>query len=162
MLERPQRGLTLIELCFGLAIIALLSGLAAPGFRATLRAAAVRAAAHELMTGLQQARAEAITASRPSVLCPSGGGGCLAASVGAHAWQRSLEKPAEPGAVHALARGITLWATRSPVRFWPGSLSATTATLTICDDQRVATPRAIVISQTGRARFAAADFADCA
>ena len=65
------RGVTLIELCFGLAIVAVIAGLAAPGFRSSLRAAAVRSATFDLLAGLQQTRGNAILESRPLDLCPS-------------------------------------------------------------------------------------------
>lgn len=167
MTRRCDNGVTLIELCFGLAVVAILAGLAAPGFRASLRATAVRAAAYELMAGVQQARADAITTSRPGLLCPTDSrGNCLGAAIAAHAWRSLPDGPAAPGtgagAIHLLDAGVTLRASRAPLRFRPGSLSATPSTLTICDTQHVAAPRAIVVSQTGRARFAAPDIAECA
>ena len=59
-IRKGSRGVTLLELCAGLAVVAILAGLATPGFRASLRAAAVRTAAYDLMAGVQQTRASAI------------------------------------------------------------------------------------------------------
>ena len=42
---------------------------------------------------------------------------------------------------------------RSPLWFSPDALGASTGTLTICDEQGVAPPRAIVLSLSGRARL---------
>jgi hypothetical protein len=57
---------------------------------------------------------------------------------------------------------VELRATRSPLRFWPHAHAASTGTLTICDIQAIAAPRAIVISQSGRARLAPAPAEACA
>jgi type IV fimbrial biogenesis protein FimT len=165
MRRKKDNGVTLIELCFGLAVVAILAGLAVPGFRASLRAAAVRSAAYELMAGVQVARAGSITESRPGVLCPSDSSGrCLAAGVAARHWATWLEDgvATRDRTLHALPAGVTLRSSRAPLRFWPLSLSATTGTLTICDAFAVATPRAIVISQSGRPRFASPTAGECA
>src|SRR5262249_41843743 len=64
-------GVTLIELCFVLAVVGILVGLAVPGMRKELRDAAIRSAAFELLSGLQQARSRAIVESKPAVVCLS-------------------------------------------------------------------------------------------
>lgn len=160
-----NRGLTLVELLFTLGLLALLAGLAAPGFRASLRAGAVRSATFELAVGLQQIRADAILESRPALLCPTdASGNCLVAGAEGVGWRAFLED----GAVRrdlggrSLPAGVRLRATRSPVRFWPASFAASAGTLTICDAQSVASPRALVISATGRARQDIGTVEDCA
>jgi type IV fimbrial biogenesis protein FimT len=157
------RGFTLLELCVGLALVALLAGMAAPSFRHALRNAAVRAAAHELMTGLQQARATAILESRPGVLCLSDAAGNCRDSDSAAFWNAYLEfeGATRPIAARALPAGITLRSTRPRIRFSARALASSTATLTLCDAQGVAAPRAIVLSQNARARFAVASEAAC-
>jgi type IV fimbrial biogenesis protein FimT len=158
------RGVTLVELLFGMAIVAVLAGLAAPGFRTSLRAAAVRAGTYELLTGLQQARSHSILESRPGTLCPSdAAGGCLPAGASAAFWQSSIQAGGTPVALehHPLPSGITVRASRSPLTFWPDSLASSTGTLTICDTQGIAAPRAIVLSASGRARLTAAADAAC-
>jgi type IV fimbrial biogenesis protein FimT len=157
-------GVTLIELMFTLGLLALLAGLAVPGFRASLRAAAVRSATLELMAGLQQARASSILAALPGLLCPTdSGGGCLPVASAGTTWRSYLEDGAGQRdlASQALPRGVVVRANRSPIRFWPGSFAASAGTLTICDEQQVAVPRAIIISQGGRARLAAASPLAC-
>lgn len=148
-------GVTLIELLFSLGLLALLAGMAAPGFRASLRAAAVRAATFEVAIGVQQTRANSIMEARPGLLCPSdSSGNCLGAGSAATGWRSFLETGAsrEETGGQNLPRGVVLRATRSPIRFWPSSFAASAGTLTICDETGVAAPRAIVISATGRAR----------
>jgi type IV fimbrial biogenesis protein FimT len=158
------RGVTLIELSFGLAIVAVIAGLAAPGFRSSLRAAAVRSATFDLLAGLQQTRGNAILESRPLDLCPSDSRGkCLAAGVPTPYWRTSLEAGSahSPAASHALPAGVVVRASRSPLWFSPDGLGASNGTLTICDEQRVAPPRAIVLSLSGRARLEAAPAEAC-
>src|SRR4051812_44147914 len=58
-------GVTLIELCFALAVVAILAGLAVPNLRSALQNAAMRSAVLELLTGLQQTRTSSIAQSRP-------------------------------------------------------------------------------------------------
>jgi type IV fimbrial biogenesis protein FimT len=162
-IENRCRGVTLIELCFGLAIVAVIAGLAAPGFRSSLRAAAVRSATFELLAGLQQTRGNAILESRPLDLCPSdAAGNCLAPNAASPYWRTSWAGAGHPApASQALPAGVVVRATRSPVWFSPDALGASNATLTICDLQGVAPPRAIVLSLSGRARLAAAPAEAC-
>jgi type IV fimbrial biogenesis protein FimT len=167
-MRNGSRGVTLIELCVGLAIVAMLAGLAVPGLRADLRAGAVRSATYELLAGLQQARAGAIVEARTGVLCLTDAAGiCLADGAGAqaraYAWQAFLEVNGRPVllAAHSLPPGIILRSSRAQLKFWPDSLAASTGTLTICDAQQLARPRAIVLSQGGRARIATAPESSC-
>jgi len=155
-----QAGVSLIELCFGLAIVAVIAGMAAPGFQSGLRAAAVRSATFDLLAGLQQARGSAILESRALNLCPSDASGrCVGAGVPAAYWQVST--PDSGGAGYVLPPGVVVRATRSPIWFSPDASGATTGTLTICDERHVAPPRAIVLSTSGRARLEPAQAGAC-
>jgi type IV fimbrial biogenesis protein FimT len=159
-----DKGMTLLELSVGLALVAVLAGLAAPSFRVSLRNAAVRATAYELMTGLQQVRAAGAVESWPGVWCLADmGGSCRDSGGPAPAWAAFLEAGDGPRPIGArgLPAGVTVRATRARIRFSARAFAASPATLTICDAQGVAAPRAIVISQNARARFAAASAADC-
>jgi type IV fimbrial biogenesis protein FimT len=154
--RKGSRGVTLVELLFGLAIAAILTGLVLPSMRSALRAASVRTATFELLAGLQQTRASSIAAARPGVLClADGAGNCLGNAGTAGAWRAFLEAEGGqlPLAARELPSGVLLKASRSRLAFWPDSLSASTATLTICDTQGIARPRAIVMSQGGRLRL---------
>jgi type IV fimbrial biogenesis protein FimT len=150
------RGLTLLELCFGVAIVAVLAGLSIPSLRATRASGAVHAAAFELAAGLQRARASAIVEARPGTLCIADATGrCLRGNGPAKAWRVFLEGGVEfTLAQGPLPAGVVLYATRPRTTFWPHSGAAGTTTLTICHVQGDARPRAIVVSQSGRARFA--------
>jgi type IV fimbrial biogenesis protein FimT len=156
---RNCSGVTLIEMLFGIAVVAILAGLAAPGFHQNLRVTAVRAATYELLAGLQQTRGSSIIESQPGLLCPSDAAGhCLPAATPASYWRWSLEAVGRPPLVeaHALPDGIVARASRSPVRFWPNAQNASTSTLTICDVRGIAPPRAIVVNVSGRARVTSA------
>ena len=152
-----SHGVTLIELCFGLAVVAILTGLAVPNLRAAMRNAAMRSVVLEVLTGLQQARTSSIAQSRPGVFCLSDGEGqCLSGSEPAHAWSAFLEGRGGRTSLAGgpLPHGLELRASRAKLNFWPDSLAATTSTLTICDRGGFARPRAVIISQNGRVRLA--------
>jgi len=169
MRTRKYRGVTLLELVFGMALLALLAGLAVPGFRTSLRAAAIRSASFELLAGVQQARAHSILESRPGLLClTDAAGACLAAGAPASSWRSYLEPgPDSAGAGprqlggQVLPRGVMVRSSRSPLRFWPTAFAASPGTLTICDLRNEVAPRAIVISQSGRARLASGSPSAC-
>ena len=158
------RGFTLLELSVGLALVAVLASLAVPSFRSSLRTAAVRAATYELMAGLQQTRGTAIVESQAGVLCLADTAGICRPSGGpAPAWRVFLENGSGARTLftRTLPRDVTVRGSRARIRFSPRALAASAATLTICDSQGVAAPRAIVVSQNARARLAAASDAEC-
>jgi Tfp pilus assembly protein FimT len=152
-----SHGVTLIELCFGLAVVAILAGLAVPGLRSATRNAAMRSVVLELLTGLQQTRTSSIAQSRPGVFCLSDAEGrCLTGSGAALSWSAFLEGRGGRTTLAGgpLPQGLELRATRAKLNFWPDSLAATTSTLTICDRGGFAPPRAVIVSQNGRVRLA--------
>jgi type IV fimbrial biogenesis protein FimT len=161
---RKNRGLTLIELCIAMALVAILASLGVPTFRAAARNAAVRSAVFELAADLQLTRSSAILQAHTGALClsRSPGSACLSGD-SATAWTAYLDVDGAPRALsaRALPAGIVLHATRSRLTFWPDSRGASTGTLTICDALGIARPRALVVSQPGRIRLAEGDPADC-
>lgn len=77
---RRQRGFTLVELVVTIALLAILTTLAAPSFAELLRQWRRDSATRELTTSMQLARSEAIKSSRQMVVCPSTDGSSCAAS----------------------------------------------------------------------------------
>jgi type IV fimbrial biogenesis protein FimT len=63
-LKRRQLGVTLIELCVVMAVVAILYAQAAPAFSAWVQNAQIRTAAESIQSGLQLARSEAIRRNR--------------------------------------------------------------------------------------------------
>jgi type IV fimbrial biogenesis protein FimT len=157
MLNRnSSRGITLVELCFALAIVGVLASLSIPSLRSARAAGAVHGATFELAAGLQQARASAIVEARPTALCLADATGrCLRGNGPAMAWRVFRDETGEPTiTLRPLPAGVLLYATRPKVTFWPLANAASTTTLTICASHGDARPRAIVISQSGRTRHA--------
>jgi type IV fimbrial biogenesis protein FimT len=154
------RGFTLVEMMVGLAVLALLAALAAPGFgdylRDCRRAATVNAIAH----ALHAARELAGSIGEPVELCASHDGtGCS----GGLDWRGSLLLRAVSGdtlRVLPLPRadaGLSVRSNRRAIRVAPLEPSATTATLTVCDDRGAPAARAVIVSRSGRPRIAAED-----
>ena len=58
--RRPEHGFSLIELCIGLVVLAILLSAAVPSLRAWLQNSQLRTTAESIQNGLQLARAEAV------------------------------------------------------------------------------------------------------
>ncbi|KAF1703579.1 GspH/FimT family pseudopilin [Pseudoxanthomonas kaohsiungensis] len=68
-------GFSLVETSIVLAVVAILAGLALPGFQETLRRQRAATAMHQVATQLSQARNTAIARRVPVTACPSLGDG---------------------------------------------------------------------------------------
>ena len=91
---RRAKGMTLIELMIGLALLGILAVLAGPSFSAWMQSSQIRTAAEALQNGLTLARAEAVrrnTAVRFQ-LVSTVADGCALASTGTN-WVVSLDDP---------------------------------------------------------------------
>jgi type IV fimbrial biogenesis protein FimT len=75
MLTTPtsQRGVTLIELLIGFALIALLTVMAVPAYNGWLQSSQIRNAAESIVNGMQIARAESVRRNTLAQLALTGG-----------------------------------------------------------------------------------------
>ncbi len=64
-------GVTLVELVFAVAVLAILAAIAIPNFRTFTRSSQVTSAANDLVTALNLARSEAMTRGAPVTVCRS-------------------------------------------------------------------------------------------
>ena len=75
-----QAGFSLIELCVGIAVIAILIGFAIPGMRTWLQNSNVRSTTESIQNGLQLARAEAVRRNVFATYAQSGVGWTVTAA----------------------------------------------------------------------------------
>lgn len=158
---RGAEGLTLVEMLVVVALVAAGATLAAPAFvdllRDTRRAAALTTLSH----ALHAARTAAAASGRSIRVCGTRDGRSCS---GDTRWgPELLQRPAAQAAAEATAlsritalpagRGApTIRANRAFIDFAPLAPSATTATITVCDDRGPAAARALIVSRTGRLR----------
>ncbi len=161
------RGFTLVELLVAMALLATLATLAAPGFGEYLRNCRRAATVNALSHAVHAARTQAAVRGGAVRLCTSTGSNACNAT---RDWSASLliEADAPDGAevVHSPLRVIQLAAekSRQTVRsnrdhflFTPLVSSATTGTITVCDDRGSRAARAVIVSRTGRPRISDRD-----
>ena len=87
LLGRNQRGFSLMELMFGVAVLAVLLGLAVPPFISVMRNNRVISQNNEFIAALNYARSEAIRRNESVTLCSSTNGtGCAAATTWGTGW----------------------------------------------------------------------------
>lgn len=156
--------MTLVELVTVVAVLGVLTALAAPGLSGLLLDARRSAGVNALVGAVQLARSEAIRRARPVTLCPaaddshcaSGGddwsGGWLVfvpaqparpTAFDASAELLRVDRPGFQGAVHA---------NRTAFVFRPGPQRSTNGTVVFCDRRGSPEARAVIISHTGRPR----------
>jgi type IV fimbrial biogenesis protein FimT len=158
---RRERGFSVLELMVVLAVAALLATIAAPSFGRMQRAASLSAATNQLLWALNYARTAAVLNSMPVTLCLSADGeSCLKSAAAAGIGWLVFYQSGGPGPsplLHTfrLPNELTVHGTRAAVTFWPVARAGTTSTFDLCvGDRRVTQGRAVVVSQTGRARVA--------
>jgi type IV fimbrial biogenesis protein FimT len=161
-----QRGYTLTELVFAMAIVAGLLGWAVPGLQDLRRDAERTREVNQFLHAVHYARLEAVKRNGVVSLCPSGDGEFCAPRGGA--WQlgwivfvnADTDAPAVRDPGEPLLRAFPAWssgrltANRSTLSFRPFGQSGVTATFTFCDARGPAAARAVIISQSGRPRVA--------
>lgn len=159
-----QAGVTLIELIFVLAILAVLISISAPALGGLIDDTHSRGARGTLIASLNLARADAISTHREVIVCPSRD----QASCDNDVWwqsgwivfedsnqnnRRDEDEPllevvgTQPGIAIATTAGRKFVRYRSD-----GSASGTDLTYTICDHRGAKAAAAVVVSNPGRVR----------
>lgn len=163
-LPRRQCGLTLIEILIALAVAAVLAGLAVPSFTALMQRLASEAAARQLFSALNLARAQALSTRQAVIVCP-GQGRCRADG----RWEAGYLVGIDANRNDRLEAGErVIWQTgaaprvtilsntgRPQIRYLPtGRASGANATFRVCPRLPVSgATRALVINNAGRVRW---------
>ncbi len=159
-----QRGYTLPELVFTMAIALGLLGWGVPTLRDLQRNAARTREVNQFIQAVYLARSEAIKRNGVVSLCPSlDGDRCAPPGAPWHSgWivfvNLDRDSPAVRDDDEDLLRVYAPWdrgavnANRATLSFRPFGQMGVTATFTFCDDRGPAAARAVIISQTGRPR----------
>lgn len=156
------KGLTLIELMIALAVLAILASLGFPAFSGLLAESRMSAKSNNLMTHVQYARHAAVTLRTQVVACPSRDLLQCEGNRWDQGWMVFVDhdnngRPSQPEdilrVVPAEPRMLIHSAGRHRVRFQPsGGAFGTNLTIRVCDPAGRAKPRAVVVSNPGRAR----------
>ncbi len=162
MLQRAQ-GLTLIELMIVLSVAAILATIGLPAMAGLLAENRITAKSNLLMSHVQYARHAAITLRANVVACPSIDHlNCSGSNRWDHGWIVFIDRNnnGRPESADDVLRVINPEphllmhsAGRTRVRFQPtGGAFGTNLTIRVCDPSGRARPRAVVVSNPGRAR----------
>lgn len=186
---KKERAFTLIELMTVIALIAIMTAIAAPSYNDIIKSNRLRSQANDFVASINLARSEAIKRNQNVILCRSADGTSCATTGG---WEQgwvifadantngTLDAGEELRIYPALAGGSTLRANNNfinRVTYVPRGyiIGATGGTFVLCDDRTrdgdtddpedFQSGRAIIIGPTGRPRTTKAannlSFATC-
>ena len=170
-LSAPEKGFTLIELLVTLALTLTLLGIGVPALQSLAAGGQQTAEINSFVRHLKLARSEAVKRGRDHVLCPSAD---LVHCRDDIAWQQGfilfedrnengLRDEDEP--ISHVNRptgniGIDMLSTegRTHITFRADGRSAgSNLTLTFCDPAGAVSPKAVILSNTGRTRISPTD-----
>jgi type IV fimbrial biogenesis protein FimT len=159
------KGFTLYELLITIILIAMISGLAIPSFAAGIARQRQRAEIDALFHAVHLARKESIMRRKVVSLCPSlDERSCSPGRDWSSGWlmfeNKDRDSPPridanEPILAHHRVDGdVRITANRKGFTLRATFLRATNGTFVFCDPKSRITPRALVVSYTGRPRVA--------
>ena len=163
-----ESAFSLYEVIVCLIVLSILSVIAIPGFQQLIASQRITGAVNDLVTALHLARSEAIKRKEQAVLCPSVNGQlCLSPVAGSTAWDTGYLLFIDRNGNHAMdadetivrifdaSEDLTIRSTagRSQVSYYPNGLTpGSNLTITFCDKYGRVKPRAVILSNYGRAR----------
>ncbi|VAW84894.1 hypothetical protein MNBD_GAMMA17-1261 [hydrothermal vent metagenome] len=159
------RGFTLIELVIILAIFSILFHLATPTFQNIAANSRMTTQINTMVTSFNYARSEAIKRHHNTVICPNDDGHCARQPHWHNGWlifidenfNRELEQEEEVIYVEAAKKNIEIISSRYRKRVVfrsKGYSYGSNASFIFCDQRGSVNARAIVLSNSGRARIA--------
>jgi type IV fimbrial biogenesis protein FimT len=172
---KTTAGVTLVELMFTLAVVAILCGFASNAASSAIHAARTSSGLASLIASLTRARSLAANAGVEVVLCPSSNGTeCIAGDHWEHGWiafqgihgaaNRDADEPillrqaALPEKVHLVSTQG-----RTRIRFQPsGGNVGSNMTFTFCDGRGAKAASAYAMSNTGNLRATTPDLTNIA
>ena len=160
-----DRGFTLLELIITILIVAVIFGLAVPSMAGTLARQRQSVEINALFHAVHQARKESIMRRKVVSICPSSDGDACSSSFDwSSGWlmfeNKDRDSPpridiGEPILVkHRPEDQIRITANRKGFTFRATFLRATNGTFVLCDPKDRISPKALVVSYTGRPRVA--------
>jgi len=161
-------GVTLLEMMFSLAILAVVTSIAVPGFTNLQQDSQRTVAVNNFIHALYLARSEAIKRGSVVSICKSTDGlTCASAGEWNGGWMvfanDDTDELPQRDAGEAVINVYEGWAgghitsNRAAYSFRPYTQSVVNGTLVFCDRRGSAYARAIIISHTGRPRVAQRD-----
>lgn len=164
MVRRIQ-GFTLYELLITIVLIALLASLALPSLAGSIARSRQHVEINALFHAVHQARSESIMRRKVVSLCPTlDGQDCAPGRDWSRGWllfeNKDRDSPPELDAgepillTHRVSDSVRISANRQGFTLRATFLRATNGTFVFCDPEDRITPRALVISYTGRPRVA--------
>lgn len=164
-MRSETRGFTLYELLITILLVALISGLAIPSFAASIARQRQSVEINALFHAIHLARKESITRRKVVSLCPSlDGVSCLPSRDWSQGWLmfENADRDSPPRidagetvlASHRVSEQVRISVNRKGFTLRATFLRATNGTFVFCDPEGRITPKALVVSYTGRPRVA--------
>jgi type IV fimbrial biogenesis protein FimT len=161
----PTKGFTLFELVLTLLLVSLLAGLAIPSLAGTLARQRQSVEINALFHAVHLARKESIMRKKVVSLCPTRDGKvCTPSRDWSTGWlmfeNRDRDSPPQIDSgeplllTHQIVAPVRISANRTGFTFRATFLRATNGTIVLCDPEDRITPKALVVSYTGRPRVA--------
>jgi type IV fimbrial biogenesis protein FimT len=159
------KGFTLYELLLTTILVALISGLAIPSFSASIARQRQRVEIDALFHALHLARKESVMRRKVVSLCPSlDGRSCAKSRDWSNGWlmfennDRDSPPRIDPDEVllkdHRVDDQVRITSNRKGFTLRATFMRATNGTFVFCDPAKRISPKALVVSYTGRPRVA--------